>query len=155
MAGTTIVEARKALVAVLKTRPGLAGVYVTYAWDGDDRTARDAIWTAFAATGPEDSAETRSAVPVLRANPKRREEDYVFGAVCEVRQMGTTQQQVDERAAFLLAEVENALAADPTLALPAISWAVLRGFRPVAGLVSGALRACRFEASVSVKARLL
>ena len=159
MAGTTIVAARAALVAALKLRPGLAGAHVTYAWDGDDRVARDAIWTAFSAEAADQGDITASRVPVLRAGTKRREEEYTFVAMVEARTTGLGQQQTDERCVTLFREVEETLAADPYLAIPGlILSATLGGFRPLAARAEQAEhggRACRIEAHINVRARLL
>lgn len=145
---STVVAVRKQLVTQLTAAPGLAGVQISYAYRGTQKTAKEAIWCGFARDA---SVEIAS----LKAGRKRRDETYVQDLVVEVFKDGATQQDTDDRALALFAEVDGILADDPQLGFVAgeIHWAVMSGWDQVSGSTDTG-HACRFEIDITVKARL-
>lgn len=115
MAGSTVAVVKAALVALLEARPGLAGVKVEYGHPGDS-TEKELIYFG-RAIGTQD-------INVMREGRKKRDEEYVLDAHIEVLVEGGTQQEADDRALELTAELETALADDPraTLGADVVNW---------------------------------
>lgn len=103
---STKAATKAALVDALRDRPAMSGVQVSYSWPGKT-VKRESVWCA-KATGT-------SSVPTMKAGRKARDETYVLEVIVEVIVEGKDQQQADERALELAAEIENVAADDPRL----------------------------------------
>lgn len=145
--GTTLVEFKSALVDALTARPGLDGVQISYGFP-DEEVTDEAIWLQ--------DANANDSIPTYRAGPSVKvEEQYTVIVACQVLMgEGAPQQDADQRAAELLAEVQQAVAENPRL-IPTILHAQLSGWRHHVGLLpTGGGHGSRFDVQVQVKARL-
>lgn len=102
MAGSPIVQIRKAVVEGLSQMENLAGVEVTYTWQ-QNSTAREQVFTLRARTDSNDPA-------ALRSGRNNRNERGRFQIVVKARIPGESPETVDERALALGADVEDFLA---------------------------------------------
>lgn len=118
-AHSTIPSARAALLAALEARPALAQVQVSYSHPGDARET-ESVYLG--------EARGASEIPVIRAARKKREERYTIDVWFDVAGDGPTAQGASARAYELYGELEDVLADDPTLGLPAPFWAVVGDF---------------------------
>jgi hypothetical protein len=114
---STVGTVKAALVALLAARPGLAGVEVCYA---EGEPARETVFFG-------DTRGTRT-IPVATAGRKPRQEDYALDLFIRVARPDLSVAEAEARALALMAEVEDALADDPTLGQPAPFYAEATDF---------------------------
>jgi len=110
---------RAALLAALQARPALSAVPVTYSHPGDARE-NEAIYLG--------EVRGSSDIPTIRAARKARQERYTLDVWIDVDAVGPDAQTASERAWTLYGELEDILADDPSVGLPAPFWAVLGDF---------------------------
>lgn len=119
MATSSAPTFRAALLAALQARPALAQVQVAYSHPGDT-VDHEAIYLG--------ELRGDSNIPVIRAARKKREERYALDVWFDVAAVGPDAQTASERAWALFGELEDLLAEDPTVGLPAPFRAVLGDF---------------------------
>lgn len=143
---STIPTVKQRILKLLQDRVGLAEVQRTYAHPGK-KLGREAIYF--------DNVTGSHEFRVMKAGRAPRDETYSIRTIVLVRQRGGNIQKAEERAFALLAEIEDALADDPTLGLvPTIHWA---GLGEISEVDSGLLDdgcACAIAFEINVKARL-
>lgn len=157
MNGSTLPAVKRALVAALQARPGLADVTVAYqapenalALTNDSGVA-DAIWL--------ESADAVLEVANIKAPPHEFDERYdVTVTVQSLRpQSDGTQEVTDQRCSEMLAEVIGVFAASNALIEKTSEFPFCLvepgGWHPVEGVLSAG-HGTRFEVSVHVHARL-
>lgn len=110
---------RAALLAALQARAALAAVPTFYSHPLDT-IEHEAIYLG--------EVRGDSNIPVLRASRKKREERYTLDVWFDVAAVGPDAQTASERAWALFGELEDVLAEDPTVGLPAPFRAVLGDF---------------------------
>lgn len=147
MAGTTMADAKAALVAALRVRAGLTGVQVDYA-DQGGTARRQRIFLG--------DIEDNDHEPVaLRAGRRRREENYTLAVIVEVIGVSPAPENNERRALELAREVEECLADDPTLGrTPGVVTALVGGMDLSTSETTDGPQT-RVAVRVAVKARLL
>lgn len=110
---------RAALLAALQARPALAQVTTLYSHPLDAIEV-EAIYLG--------ECRGDSNIPVLRASRKKREERYTLDVWFDIAAVGPDAQTASERAWVLFGELEDLLADDPSVGLPAPFRAVLGDF---------------------------
>lgn len=100
-----IVKAR--LVDLFKERAELAGVQVSYGFEGDAQE-KDAVWCA-AVNG------SNFEIPVMQGGRKQRSDAFNMHWVVQCGSHGDNARTAEAAAAGFLAGVENTLAEDPSL----------------------------------------
>jgi hypothetical protein len=103
VAVSTVPALKSALLGVLQARAGLSGVQVTYGWPAAPQREFIVLY----------SVSGRQSFAAL--GHLSREESYELQVVISVLSQGGVQQTITERAFALMAEIENALRADPTV----------------------------------------
>ena len=106
MATTSTVPAVKAALVALLTS-ALPSTQVSYGRPADSMLSRNCVWVGRAAGADR--------VPVMSAGRKVREQDYSVTVFVWVAKPRGTVEQAEDEAHVLLAEVEDALADDPSL----------------------------------------
>ena len=144
--GSTLAVFKRELRDALRARPGLANVQIEYS-QPETELQDDSIWF--------ETADGSTALPVMRAGTKPVDETYQLKVAVQVlRTQGESQETADDRCIELFAEVQQCVAENPQL-IPEIQWAKLEGWNHVVGmLASGGGHGSRFDAQVTVKARL-
>src|SRR5262245_45563541 len=118
MAGSVVVAARQALVALLVARPGLSGVQVTYSWPGDDVAQRERVFTG--------RSQAEHAQASLRSGRRFRNEAATFDVLIQVESLNQTIEQTEQRAVALGLEVEECVADNKYLGgVAGLNWAVV------------------------------
>lgn len=149
MQGTTMFAFRSALLDALRARPGLAGVQLAYDKPVSELQS-EAMWWDM-------EAESDDELPLMEAGTKTVEETYTVAMVLQVLvDDGRDQQAADLRAAELLAELQQELAAKPQT-IEDINWAQLSGWAYIGKAIAGdggSCRGARFGVVITVKARL-
>lgn len=102
MAGSIVVEVRKALVAAIKTKVNDTSVSVTYGWSGDDDSRRESIFTHRPRATHDPAA--------LRSGRNYRNEEMEFDVVILVLGVGKSPDENDTRALVLGTAVEETVA---------------------------------------------
>lgn len=144
--GTTLVTVKKALRTLLAARAGLAGVQVSYAKPLGGLLP-EAVWF-----GGAEAPEARIAA--TGGTVKKVHENYSFTAVVQVLvEDGRDEEAADERAAALLGELQQAVAANPTLGSTHV--VQMAGWEQSLGPVGeGTNRAARYDVVLTVHAEL-
>lgn len=106
MATSSTVPAVKAALVSLLTA-ALPGTQVTYGRPADSMLSRNCVWMGRAAG--------TDRVPTMKAGRKAREQDYTITVFVWVAKPRGTVEQAEDDAHTLLAEVNDALADDPSL----------------------------------------
>lgn len=119
MGTSTAPTFRAALLAALQARPALAQVPTHYAHPLDT-IEHEAVYLG--------EIRGDSRIPVLAAGRKKREERYTLDVWIDVAATGPDAQTASERAWDLFGELEDLLAEDPTVGLPAPFRAVLTDY---------------------------
>lgn len=150
--GSSVAGFRAALVTALQARAGLSGVQVVDGFPGGgdaDAMQLESIWLGDANTQTVE-------IPVMRAGTKKVDEIYVQDVVVQVlKTEGETQAAANSRAVALLAELQQALAAQPDISTE-IFEAQLVGWKFVTGQLPGQSgHGARFDCQVRVHARLI
>lgn len=119
MAGTTMADAKASLKRMLMERPSLQGVTIKYGFPGDTAKS-EMIWMAGTNVDGTQNIET------MRAGKKRRNEEYVLNLYIDSAKRKP--EDSEKRACAISAEIEDALASDPTIMdTPNVMWAVVSG----------------------------
>lgn len=132
---------RAALVALLQARGGLSGVQIGYGMPPG------ALQREHILLGPVDATQEYRALGTTR-----KFEDYTVSVFISVTREGVQQQQADERALVLLAEVEAALRTDPTVSNTVLTAQVSR-YR-LEPLASESTREARITLEIETRARI-
>lgn len=132
---------RAALVALLQARAGLSGVQIGYGMPPG------ALQREHILLGPVDATQEYRALGTTR-----KFEDYTVSVFISVTREGVQQQQADERALALLAEVEAALRTDPTVSNTVLTAQVSR-YR-LEPLASESTREARITLEIETRARI-
>lgn len=132
---------RAALVALLQARAGLSGVQIGYGMPPG------ALQREHILLGPVDATQEYRALGTTR-----KFEDYTVSVFISVTREGVQQQQADERALVLLAEVEAALRTDPTVSNTVLTAQVSR-YR-LEPLASESTREARITLEIETRARI-
>lgn len=145
--GTTLPVVKRAILDALSARAGLSGVQVSYEMPQRGMLA-ESIWFG-------EDTETETEIPVMRAGTKHVDETWSALLVVQVLITdGRDAETADLRAAALMAEVQQTLAAQPRIT-PAIQWAELGGWTHHVGPIGdGTSRGSRFDCAIRVRARL-
>ena len=141
MATTTITAMRAALVTLLQARGGLSGVQIGYGMPPG------ALQREHILMGLVEATQEYRALGTAR-----KFEDYTVTVHISVMREGTDQQATDERALVLLAEVEAALRADPTVSGTVLTAEV--GRYRLEPLASESTREARITLDVITRARI-
>ncbi|MGW5647520.1 hypothetical protein [Saccharopolyspora sp. NPDC003762] len=146
--GTTLPVVKRALLDALAARPGLAGVQVAYEMP-QRGIAAESLWFG-------EDTETEAGIPVMKAGTKHVDEQFAVPMVVQVLITdGRDAETADQRAAALLAELQQCLAQAPRLT-PAIQWAEMSGWvHHVGPIGDGTARGSRFDVALRVRARLI
>lgn len=122
MAGTNAAAFKLALVAALQAAPGLVGVQVVYSQASQRTVNRE--WVSL---GEVKFVHSRTGTH--GATRRTRTEVLAVEVLVQVRQMGTTPQDADQRAVAIGTVLEELLADDPTVggAVPKGLYAVVAG----------------------------
>lgn len=149
--GTTQVAVKKALRTALSARSGLTGVQVSYAKPNEELQA-ESIWFGSSTSSPE----VRQAAFTGGGRPKTQFEAYDFLVTVQVLlQDGRDEETADERAALLLAELQQALAAAPTLGVDGVKKVEMSAWEHDCGPIGESTdRGARYDVTVSVMAEL-
>jgi hypothetical protein len=110
---------RTALLAALQAKPALAQVQTGYSHPGDTRED-ESIYLG--------EVRGSSEIPVIRAARKARQERYTLDVWFDVDAVGPDAETASERVWELYGELEDILADDPSVGLPAPFWAALGDF---------------------------
>lgn len=150
--GTTLIDVKQALLALLVARPTLTAT-ATYDHPGQPALTGNDVWLA-------DVPAATTTIPTMRAGKKHVEETFTLQLMVQaVRSAGEGQLVADLAAAAHFREVQQLLAENPQLGLPTtIQHALLVGWaHRTGGFIDGgeSARGSRFELSVQVKARLV
>lgn len=132
---------RAAFVALLQARAGLSGVQIGYGMPPG------ALQREHILLGPVDATQEYRALGTTR-----KFEDYTVSVFISVTREGVQQQQADERALVLLAEVEAALRANPTVSNTVLTAQVSR-YR-LEPLASESTREARITLEIETRARI-
>ncbi len=132
---------RAAFVALLQARAGLSGVQIGYGMPPG------ALQREHILLGPVDATQEYRALGTTR-----KFEDYTVSVFISVTREGVQQQQADERALVLLAEVEAALRSDPTVSNTVLTAQVSR-YR-LEPLASESTREARITLEIETRARI-
>ncbi len=132
---------RAAFVALLQARAGLSGVQIGYGMPPG------ALQREHILLGPVDATQEYRALGTTR-----KFEDYTVSVFISVTREGVQQQQADERALVLLAEVEAALRTDPTVSNTVLTAQVSR-YR-LEPLASESTREARITLEIETRARI-
>lgn len=132
---------RAAFVALLQARAGLSGVQIGYGMPPG------ALQREHILLGPVDATQEYRALGTTR-----KFEDYTVSVFISVTREGVQQQQADERALALLAEVEAALRTDPTVSNTVLTAQVSR-YR-LEPLASESTREARITLEIETRARI-
>lgn len=132
---------RAAFVALLQSRAGLSGVQIGYGMPPG------ALQREHILLGPVDATQEYRALGTTR-----KFEDYTVSVFISVTREGVQQQQADERALVLLAEVEAALRTDPTVSNTVLTAQVSR-YR-LEPLASESTREARITLEIETRARI-
>lgn len=132
---------RAAFVALLQARAGLSGVQIGYGMPPG------ALQREHILLGPVDATQEYRALGTTR-----KFEDYTVAVFISVTREGVQQQQADERALVLLAEVEAALRTDPTVSNTVLTAQVSR-YR-LEPLASESTREARITLEIETRARI-
>jgi hypothetical protein len=148
-AGTTLVAVRVAFRTLLQARPDLDGVQVTY---GRPRTdlPPEAIW--FEGRSEADHVRLAATGGVV----KTVEENYDFNVVLQVLAEADAEdlgQAADERAVELFAELQQTVAAAPTV-IDAVKVAQISGWTHDSAALGSSEQGSRFVVTVRVTAHL-
>jgi len=155
MKGTSLVVAKKALVARIAAVAALDGVTVNYhqpvkARDLKSASAFEAVWLGDASATDE--------VPILTGGHLYRDEHIDLGLHVQVLTLAKVdaQELADTRAAAIVAEIEGLLANDPTIGVtdPADFTVLFAGVRHVVGYLPDQGAGSRFDCTVRITARL-
>lgn len=103
---TTAPATKRALITILNARAGLSGVQVAYGYLNDSAQLQDENINV---------GKVRFNQEWGALGNRRREESYRVELIIVVKREGDDQQGTEERMWAVLAEVEQALRADPTL----------------------------------------
>lgn len=118
MAGSIVVDCKRALVDLLDTRPGLAEVQVTFGWPGDDQAERERIFTG--------RAHAEHNLRHLSAGRTVRTEESTFDVVVQVEMVGGSPEDAEARVLELGLEVEETVADEKYLGgVPGLNWALV------------------------------
>ena len=143
---STIPLVKRRVLELLGARKGLAEVQQTYSHP-NSLLRRESIYFA-GATGQHEAR-------VIRTGRQPRTETYNLAVVVVVHMAGKTAEEAEARAFDLMAEVEDALADDPTLGItPQIHWARFGAIREVDTGPWEKGGACAIEFDIDVSARL-
>lgn len=104
---STVPAVKAALVSLVTTGIGDSTVQVSYGRPADSMLARDCVWMG-RVTGSD-------RVPVMSAGRKVREQEYSVQVIVWVAKPRGTVQEAEARAHVLAAEINDALADDPSL----------------------------------------
>ena len=132
---------RAAFVALLQARAVLSGVQIGYGMPPG------ALQREHILLGPVDATQEYRALGTTR-----KFEDYTVSVFISVTREGVQQQQADERALVLLAEVEAALRSDPTVSNTVLTAQVSR-YR-LEPLASESTREARITLEIETRARI-
>ena len=132
---------RAAFVALLQARAGLSGVQIGYGMPPG------ALQREHILLGTVDATQEYRALGTTR-----KVEDYTVSVSISVTREGVQQQQADERALVLLAEVEAALRTDPTVSNTVLTAQVSR-YR-LEPLASESTREARITLEIETRARI-
>lgn len=132
---------RAAFVALLQARAVLSGVQIGYGMPPG------ALQREHILLGPVDATQEYRALGTTR-----KFEDYTVSVFISVTREGVQQQQADERALVLLAEVEAALRANPTVSNTVLTAQVSR-YR-LEPLASESTREARITLEIETRARI-
>lgn len=149
--GTTQVAVKKALRTALDARPGLTDVQVSYAKPPTE-LQDESMWLGPGTSSPK----VRQAAFTRVGRPKTMFEAYDFGVVIQVAvRDGRDEEAADERAAVLLAELQQALAESPTLGVAGVHKIEMSAWEHACGPIGeGTDRGSRYEVTISVMAEL-
>ena len=143
---STMVAVKAALVNVLRGRPGLDSVLISYADPGDKGRREQAFFDEVRAS------EQRSVS--MKAGRKRRDEEYELDLVVDVSSK-TTPESVESRCLDIVSELEDVLALDPTIGgTDGVLWALVSDLR-LKTLETGDGPVCRAIVTITVRGRLL
>lgn len=131
MAGSIVVECRRALVTLLQTRQGsgegLEGVQVAYGYPGDDQVEKEAIFTG--------RASAEHAQTSLKAGRRFRAETAQFDVLIQIRLEDETVEDIEDRAFELGLELEECVADNKYLGeVDGLNWAVVAGWEITTGM---------------------
>lgn len=110
---------RAALLAALQARAALAQVQTGYSHPGASREDETIYLGELRGT---------SQIPTIRTGRKARQERYTLDVWFDVDAVGPDAQTASERAWSLYGELEDVLAADPSVGLAQPFWAVIGDF---------------------------
>ncbi len=144
---TTLVRFKQAAVSVLRNRPALEGVAISYAEDVRN-TRKERVFFG--------TTEDNDAEPVtMRATKVRDQEEYTV--ILHITASARSVELAEERAVEILDELRSALAEDAKLSTaeipPGINWATYAGFRLSTSIVGDAEAVASMEVDIDVTAR--
>lgn len=164
--GTVLFAVWDALLTALRGRAGLSGVNIRYSLDEPrDATARQLITGEDIWIGTGEDVATNDTVQAhMRQAPVVDDEDIDFTLHVQVIKSGSDQETVDARCQTLFAEVQQALASNPTLSISSTSeyqvlwvrpsgWSFSRG--PMAGSTNTrAGHGARIDTVIRIRSRI-
>jgi hypothetical protein len=141
VATTTITAMRAALIALLQARAGLTGVQLGYGMPSG------ALQREHILLGQVEATQEYAAIGTVR-----KFEDYTVALFISVTREGVQQQEADERALALLAEVDACLRSNPTVSGTVLT-AELARYR-MEPLASDTTREARITVEIQTRARI-